>query len=138
MSEKASNLYVPDYRAWESFYEKRAKRDQKVGFGFETESEALKHQQQQEVVVHPERVKACDQGQTEPKIINIVSPTEQTVQQAASVMKKAGVKGKPRRCAKKKKSKGNRAKKANNQNKHRGKKSSFSYRTLGDIFSKRK
>ena len=63
MSEKASNLYVPNYRAWESFYEKRAKRDQKVGFGFETESEALKHQQQQEVVVHPERVKACDQGQ---------------------------------------------------------------------------
>ena len=136
MSEKASNLYVPDYRAWENFYEQKAKRDQKVGFGFETESEALK-QQQQEVVVNTER--ACDLKQTEPKIISVVSPTEQTVLQAANVMKKAGAKAKTK-CSGKKKAKGTRSKKVKSQRKKKGqgKKSAFSYRTLGDIFSKRK
>ena len=137
MSEKASNLYIPDYRAWENFYEKRAKRDQTVGFGFETESEALK-QQQQEVLVNAERVKLSEQKQTEPKIINVVSPTEQTVQQATSAMKQTRLKGKSKKTAT-----GTRSRKTKNQQqkkkkKSQGKKPAFSYRTLKDIFSKRK
>lgn len=136
-NEKASNLYIPDYRAWEYFYEKRAKKDQSVGFGFETEREALKHQQQ-DVVLSAERAKVCDQGKTEPKIISVVSPVEQTVQQAESVMKKSRSNVKTK-CSSKKKSKAGRSKKVKKQKKGRGKKaSSFSYRTLGDIFSKRK
>ncbi|MEW8544957.1 MAG: hypothetical protein AB2693_15635 [Candidatus Thiodiazotropha sp.] len=135
MNEKASNLYIPDYRAWENFYEKRAKKEQTVGFGFETESEALK-QQQQEIFVNTERIKVCEQKQTEPKIINVVSPTEQTVQQATSAMKQTRLKVKP-----KKKATGSRSKKTKNQQKKKksqGKKSAFSYRTLKDIFSKRR
>ena len=99
MSEKASHLYVPDYQAWENFYTKRASdQHQKVGFGFETEKEALKHQQE-EGVVSAERVKICDQGKAEPKIISVFSPTEQTLQQAESAMKKAGAKVKSKRSS---------------------------------------
>lgn len=136
MSEKASNLYVPDYQAWEKFFEKRAKREQSVGFGFETEKEAIKHQQQ-DIVLSADRSKICEQAQSEPKIISVVSPTEQTVQQAESVMKKAGVRVK-NKCSSRKKVKHNPSKKTKTQKNKPGKKSkTFSYRTLADIFSKR-
>ena len=142
MNEKADNLYIPDYRAWESFYEKRAKRDQKTGVGLQTESETLN--QQQQIIVNPERAKVCEQSQTGPKIVSVVSPTEQTVQQAANVMKKASKKGKTKRSSKKGSkgrssfTKGRRSKNGERRQKSRGKRSSFSYRTLSDIFSKRK
>ncbi|MEW8547245.1 MAG: hypothetical protein AB2693_27360 [Candidatus Thiodiazotropha sp.] len=140
MNEKADNLYIPDYRAWESFYEKRAKRDQRVGL--QTESETLN--QQQQIIVNPERAQVCEQSQPGPKIVSVVSPTEQTVQQAANVMKKASKKGKSKRSSKKGSkgrgscSKGRRSKNGERRLNNRGKRSSFSYRTLGDIFSKRK
>lgn len=138
MNEKAANLYIPDFRAWESFYEKRAKRDQRVGIGFESESEPLNRQQQELLVVNSGRVNVCDQKLTEPKIVSVVSPTEQTVQQAANVMKKEGIKVKTKKCSGKKGYTGKRSKKAKSQKKSRGKKSTFSYRTLSDIFSKRR
>lgn len=137
MSEKASNLYVPDYQAWEKFFEKRAKKDQSVGFGFETEKEAIKHQQQ-DIVFNVDRSRNCQKDQPEPKIISVVSPTEQTVQQAESVMKKAGVRVK-NKCSSKKKTKHNPSKKSKTQKKKQAKSSkTFSYRTLADIFSKPK
>ncbi|MCG7889502.1 MAG: hypothetical protein N0E59_18485 [Candidatus Thiodiazotropha taylori] len=139
MTDKSANLYIPDYQAWENFYEKTAKRSNRVGFGLETESEAVKEQQQKSLVIDPQRVKHCEQNHNaEPKIINVISPTEQTVQQAANVMKKAGIKTK-RKCTGKKKSKDSRRKKAKNQKRNSKKRASgFNYRTLGDIFSKRK
>lgn len=141
MTERAANIYIPDYQAWENFYENTAKKNSGVGFGLETESEAVRQQHQQNVILDRERVKICEQSsQTEPKIIKVVSPTEQTVQQAANVMKKAGIKGKAK-CSRKRNNnnKGTRGKKAKSNGKSSKKrKSSFSYRTLGDIFSKRK
>ena len=140
MSEKPSNLYIPDYQAWEKFYEAKATRkDQRVSFGFETEKEALKNQQQQDIVVSTDRTKFCDQIQKEPRVTSVVSPTEQTVQQAESVMKKAANKGK-NKCSSKKKSQSITSKKSKPQKKKTSgkKKATFSYRTLGDIFNKRK
>ena len=137
MSEKASNLYVPDYQAWEKFFEKRAKKERTVGLGFKTEEEAIKHQQQ-DVVLSGDRSRICAQAHQEPKIVSVVSPTEQTVQQAESVMKKAGVRVK-NKCSSKKKARNNPSKKTKTQKKRQGKTSkTFSYRTLSDIFSKRK
>ena len=137
MSEKASNLYVPDYQAWEKFFEKRAKKERTVGLGFKTEEEAIKHQQQ-DVVLSGDRSRICEQAHQEPKIVSVVSPTEQTVQQAESVMKKAGVRVK-NKCSSKKKARNNPSKKTKTQKKRQGKTSkTFSYRTLSDIFSKRK
>ena len=137
MSEKASNLNVPDYQAWEKFFEKRAKQERTVGLGFKTEEEAIKHQQQ-DVVLSGDRSRICEQAHQEPKIVSIVSPTEQTVQQAESVMKKAGVRVK-NKCSSKKKARNNPSKKTKTQKKRQGKTSkTFSYRTLSDIFSKRK
>ena len=135
MSNKASNLYVPDYQAWEQFYDKRAKQ-QNVGVGFETERGALNHQQQ-EIVVNTDRSNTCSEAQNHPKFISVVSPTEQTVQQAESVMKKAGRTVK-KKVSKKTKNK-SRPKKTTTQKRPLGKKkTTFSYRTLSDIFSKRK
>lgn len=141
MSEKASNLYVPDYQAWEKFFENRAKKERTVGLGFKTEEEAIKHQQQ-DVVLSGDRSRICEQAHQEPKIVSVVSPTEQTVQQtvqqAESVMKKAGVRVK-NKCSSKKKARNNPSKKTKTQKKRQGKTSkTFSYRTLSDIFSKRK
>ena len=134
MSEKASNLYVPDYQAWEKFFEKRAKKERTVGLGFKTEEEAIKHQQQ-DVVLSGDRSGICEQAHQEPKIVSVVSPTEQTVQQAESVMKKAGVRVK-NKCSSKKKARNNPSKKTKTQKKRQGKTSkTFSYRTLSDIFS---
>lgn len=144
MSETAANLYIPDYRAWSDFYEKRVKRDHKVGFGFQPESEALREHHQQELLVKPERINVCQQKITEPKIVSVVSPTEQTVQQAESVMKKAGIKVKTKPPCKKRakknssRSKRKRSEEAKSKNNRRQKRSAFSYSTLGDIFSKRK
>ena len=137
MSEKASNLYVPDYQACEKFFEKRAKKERTVGLGFKTEEEAIKHQQQ-DVVLSGDHSRICEQAHQEPKIVSVVSPTEQTVQQAESVMKKAGVRVK-NKCSSKKKARNNPSKKTKTQKKRQGKTSkTFSYRTLSDIFSKRK
>ncbi|MEW8544138.1 MAG: hypothetical protein AB2693_11445 [Candidatus Thiodiazotropha sp.] len=144
MSDKTANLYIPDFRAWEDFYERRAaKKDSKVGFSIETESDAVKQQFQQQLVVQPERLQDCERSANDPKIIKVVSPTEQTVQQAASVMKKAGIKVKQKRksCAKghNSNSKNNRSKKApKKQQKRKDKRAAFSYRTLSDIFTKRR
>ena len=142
MTEKATNLYIPDYQAWETFYGNKAKRDQKVGFGFQTESKALRQQTDVVVAGTAERVKDCEQSQAEPKIVNIVSPTEQTVQAAANVMKKAGIKLKKvkSRSSKQRSKRQNTSKKAKCRKRaaRAGRKATFSYRTLGDIFSKRK
>lgn len=144
MSAKTANLYIPDFRAWEDFYERKAaKRVAKVGFGIETESDAVKQQLQQQLVVQPERLQDCERSNNEPKIISVVSPTEQTVQQAASVMKKAGIKVKQNRKSSSKgqslKTKSSRAKKSQKkQQKRKEKRAAFSYRTLSDIFTKRR
>lgn len=134
----ASNLYIPDYQAWEKFYETKAQRNQRVSFGFETEKEALEHQQQ-DIVVSADRANFCDQFQKEPQVTSVVSPTEQTVQQAESVMKKTARKVK-NKCSGKVKNKSARSKKSkkNQKKTHGKKKTTFSYRTLGDIFNKRK
>ena len=137
MSGEASNLYIPNYQAWEKYFEKRAKRDQSVGLGFKTEEEAIKHKQQ-DVVLSADRNRICDQAHQEPKIVSVVSPTEQTVQQAESVMKKAGVKVN-KKGSTKKKVKSSSSKKSKTHKSRQVKSSkTFSYRTLADIFSKRK
>lgn len=73
--QKASSLYIPDYRACENLNKKWLK-DTKRSVRFETESEALKQQQEEEVLVNAERVKLWEQKQTEPNIINVNSPIE--------------------------------------------------------------
>ena len=88
-----SNVYVPDFQAWSNFYERRLKQGAKVGFGFQTEHEALedREQLQQLAINQSERAPAYSKGGLcEQKTVTIVSPTEQTLLQAESVMRKSG------------------------------------------------
>lgn len=88
-----SNLYVPDFQAWSNFNDRRSNQEAKVGFGFQTEQKALEDQEQlqQLAINQSERAPAYSKsGLCEQKTVTIVSPTEQTVHQAESVMRKSG------------------------------------------------
>ena len=142
-----SNLYIPDFQAWSEFYENRLKQGPKVGFGFQTEQEALKDRDQLQKLAFNQSERtpvSCQSSLPDTKIVNIVSPTEQTLLQAESVMRKS----KPTRTSSGfKKSKCDKNTKVRRQSKSKKGTSraikkkqtdSFNYRNLRDIFSKKK
>lgn len=142
-----SNLYVPDFQAWSDFYENKLKRDSKIGFGFETEKQALQNREHQHQVAHSQTKNLSNQSiNTEPKIVTVVSPTEQTLQQAESVMKKSKTEININRSSGKKKDRGTSSKPKPSKQRNTIKKTSrvdrskksFSYRKLSDIFSRKK
>jgi hypothetical protein len=84
-----SNIYVPDYNLWTKFFESRQTHEPKVGF--QTKEDALKDidQFQQLAGRQTEQVTSVEkQSENTPKIVKIITPTEQTFQQAKSDMKK--------------------------------------------------
>ena len=147
-----SNMYTPDFQAWSEFYESRLDKNEKVGFGFKTEQEALndREQLQQIAINQSERAPTYSKtGLSEPKIVNIISPTEQTLQQAESVMQKSRKKQKLRCGHSKCKSKNNNSSNSRRHSvikpglsgskKSRKKNSEkFNYRNLRDLISKKK
>jgi hypothetical protein len=144
-------VYIPDFQAWSEFYERRLKSNPKVRFGFQTEQEVLKDSEQlNQLVSSQQRVgkSACeDSDKSGQQIVNIVSPTEQTLQQAESVMKKARTNSKYKQNINSKAKRNRSSIKANRHSKSscaratskkKQKSDIFSHGKLRDIFSKRK
>ncbi len=84
-AENAKNLYVPDFRAWSNFYEKKLKRNTKLDY-----SVVADEGQTLDSVTIPHRAftPSDTAHKTDRDSVAYVSPTEQTLQQAVSVMKR--------------------------------------------------
>lgn len=119
-TEQTKQLYIPDFKLWNDYYEKRVNK-----------------QQTQENILQP----PCS-GQTSDKSkvqVKLVSPIAQTTDQAESIMKTDGHKTNKKIRIKKSKSKTKQKGKTANSRKPTGvKKTVFTYRKLKDIFSKGK
>lgn len=119
-TEQTKQLYVPDFKLWNDYYEKKVNKQQ----------------------VHDQILKPSCPGQSNDKSkvqLKLISPIAQTTDQAESIMKtdghKVGKKIKIKKSKVKTKSKG----KNTLSRKQKGvQKSAFTYRKLKDIFSKGK
>lgn len=118
--DQPKELYIPDFKLWNDYYEKKVKAQKSTD-----------HTPQH----------ACSSQTKEPASavkLQFVSPVTETANQAASIMKT----GKSSQKSKSKKSKVSQNKKSLKKVYKRkpkdSNKSSFSYRKLNDIFSKKK
>lgn len=123
IAEQSKQLYVPDFKLWNDYYEKKKLNVQKVP---EQQSQSKSSDEVKENSV----VK-----------LKFVSPITQTIDQAESVMKtdrqKNGKKVKLTKKARKPK-KSSQSKKVQGRKQTKRNSSTFSYRKLKDIFSKGK
>lgn len=116
-TEQTKQLYIPDFKLWNDYYEKKVNK-----------------QQTRENILEP----SCS-GQTSDKSkvqVKLVSPIAQTTDQAESIMKTDGNKINKKKRIKNSKSKTKqKGKKANSRKPTGVKKTAFTYRKLKDIFS---